>query len=618
MCGIFGIVSRQPAAALAQSAAASLRHRGPDANGVCADTANGWYFALAHTRLSIIDLSEAGRQPMSSADGRLHLTYNGEIYNYPALRAELEPAYPFRGHSDTETLLAGLQNHGFDYATRLRGMYAYGVFDFAKSILRLARDPFGIKPLYYYSTPDLFLFASEIRTLLGTGLIPRRLSPTALTAYLQTGSAAAAETIVDGIRSLTPTCELEVSFAADHLRTQTIDRGLPWAAASTKPASRAAAVDELKEKLKDSVRRHLVSDVPVGLFLSGGIDSSAILALMREVEAGEIQTFSVVFGDNPLSEAPQARQIAAHYRAAHHELQLSEDGLLASLPAALGAMDQPSMDGVNSYIVSQGVREAGLKVALSGLGGDELFGGYPSFARQASLARWGALGQAAAPLFATGRKTLRLRGVRWEKAQDLLDTGGDPEKVYSISRRMFPDDDVAALLENPAPFHYPPQPLPSDPFNAVSHLELSRYMRDTLLRDSDVMSMAHSIEVRVPFVDVDLARFVLSLPAAWKWRSARPKSLLLDALGARLPDYVWNRRKMGFTLPFADWMRTRLRPEIEATFADESLLKACGLQPASARRIWADFQSHPARWRWSRPWSLYVLARWCREHGVTV
>lgn len=618
MCGIFGLIARQGrlnAASVAASAGASLAHRGPDANGVYTATAGGWDLALAHARLSIIDLSDAGRQPMSSADGRLHLSYNGEIYNYPTLRAELESAYPFRGHSDTETLLAGLQLHGFDYVTRLRGMYAYGVFEPARHLLRLARDPFGIKPLYYYSSPDLFLFASEIRTLLATGLVPRRLSRPALTSYLQTGSVAAEETILDGVRALSPDCELEVSFAAAELHTRAIPRPFP---AAPGPASRVTVAEELREHLKASVRRHLVSDVPVGLFLSGGIDSSALLALMREVDAGDIQTFSVVFGDNPLSEAVQARQIAAQYNATHHELELSEDRLLGDFPAALAAMDQPTMDGVNSYIVSQGVREAGLKVALSGLGGDELFGGYPSFARQASLSRWGTLARLAAPLFSVAKKTLRLEGVRWEKAHDLLAAAGNPEQVYSVSRRMFPVEDVTALLSDPAPFERPREALPADAFNAISHLELTRYMRDILLRDSDVMSMAHSIEVRVPFVDVELARFVLSLPGAWKWNPTRPKSLLLEALGHRLPEYVWNRRKMGFTLPFADWMCGRLRPEIHATFSDDTLLKSCGLQPATARRILANFLSNPARWRWSRPWSLYVLARWCAHHGVTV
>ena len=621
MCGILGIISRRgrvDVARLIGDGVASLRHRGPDAQGQFVSEAGDWEIGLGHTRLSILDLSDAGSQPMLSADGRLQLIFNGEVYNYAELRRELVEGYSFRGHSDTETIVAGMQAHGFGFSKRLRGMYAYGVVDSERRVLQLARDPFGIKPLYYYATDDVFLFASEVRTILESGLPQRRLCREAVTAYLETGSTGEYESIVAGIRSLGAGQELAVSFSGDRLRVEPIDKGATWAKPVTTPKRRQDAVSELRELLKDSVRQHLVSDVPIGLFLSGGIDSSALLALMREVEANEIRSFTVAFRNSELSEESHARRIAAHYGAEHHEVVLSEEGLLARLPAALRGMDQPTADGVNSYIVSEGVRSAGLKVALSGLGGDEIFCGYPSFRRQVALARLGRAGQATGRAVSVMRRAFGLRDVRWEKMDDFLQTGGRPEEVYGISRRMFPPPDVAALLGVSTTDAEDTVPLPEDGTNAISHLEISRYMRNTLLRDCDVMSMAHSLEVRVPFVDVPLCRYVLSLPGEWKLNGGRQKPLLLDALGAKLPEYVWNRKKMGFTLPFAEWMLGRLRDEITETLNDKPLLEGCGLNPEVAMRIWTDFQANPGRWRWSRPWSLCVLARWCKQHGVTV
>lgn len=411
--------------------------------------------------------------------------------------------------------------------------------------------------------------------------------------------------------------ELEVSYAGERLRVRGVERGERWRTGGATPRRREEAVEGLRAVLRESVRGHLLSDVPVGLFLSGGIDSSALLALMTETGGSAARTFTVSFGESRFSEAKQAREMAEMYGAEHHEIELTEAGLRGELPRALAAMDQPSVDGVNSYVVSKAVRGAGLKVALSGLGGDELFAGYPSFARQAKLARAGVAAKAAGLAAKAAGRVAGRRGVVWEKAGELLSSGGAPEAVYAVTRRLFPPDDAGRLLERPGDGGMAARAPFADGTNAMSYLELTGYMRNTLLRDSDGMSMAHSLEIRVPFVDVEVARYVLGLPGEWKL-GGRPKGLLLDAMEGRVPDYVWNRPKMGFTLPFADWMLGGLREEITAALEDREAMEACGLRREEAGRIWREYQAAPGRWRWSRPWSLFVLARWTKENGVTV
>lgn len=621
MCGIFGVISkagRCDVGAITRTGVGALTHRGPDGQGIYRASTQQWEIALGHTRLSIIDLSPAGSQPMSSANGQFHITFNGEIYNYQELRESFGVPYPFRGHSDTETILAGLQLQGIEFINRLRGMYAFGVMDSEEQSLRLVRDPLGIKPLYYFTDGELFVFGSEIRAILTLRPDKWRLSREALSTYLETGSVGEVASIVEGINSLAPGRELVVSYGGPTLIVQECARVPSWATPVPVPMNREDAVLELGEILKDSVRSHLVSDVPVSLFLSGGIDSSALLSLMREVSASRIQTFTVSFGKSELSEDSQARRIASRYNADHHEVVLSEEGLLARVKLALRAMDQPTFDGVNSFIVSEAVRQAGCKVAISGLGGDELFCGYPSFFRRVQLAKLGRLGPTVGVAASMIGKMFGAGAVRWEKGVDFLRSGARPEDVYRISRRLFPPLDVIGLLGFVGGQPTIARSLPNDYTNAISHLELSGYMRNTLLRDCDVMSMAHSLEVRVPFVDVRVCQYVLSLPGDWKLRNRRPKGLLLDVLGTRLPDYVWNRKKMGFTLPFEKWMLGALRDEITDTFRDGPLLEGCGLRPLVVRRAWHDFQADPKRWRWSRPWSLYVLARWSKEHGIRV
>jgi asparagine synthase (glutamine-hydrolysing) len=385
MCGIAGIVTSNSGINVAprlDSMVCSLAHRGPDSRGMITRTVGNWKVGLGHTRLAILDLSEAGHQPMVSGGANHWITYNGEVYNFGALRSELAiDSGEWRSSTDTEVILKAYGRWGTDTLAKLRGMFAFGIWDERKRRLLLTRDAFGIKPLYFYQSRDTLVFASEIRALLESGLVPRKLNRQGIASYLETGSCKAPLTIIDGVRSLLPgdyvsvevNDELRVTHASflSETYTEPCERGLP--------KDRAAAAAELFEVLKESVRLHLVSDVPLGVFLSGGVDSSALVALMKEVSPERPKSFSVVFSEAEFSEGVFARMVADQFGTDHHEIHLSEQRLLEWLPAGLESMDQPTMDGLNTYVVSKATKEAGITVALSGLGGDELFAGYPSF-----------------------------------------------------------------------------------------------------------------------------------------------------------------------------------------------------------------------------------------------
>jgi asparagine synthase (glutamine-hydrolysing) len=635
MCGIAGIIGNRvadPGSCLVRMSGA-LVHRGPDDDGVELWPASEGspFTGFAHRRLSIIDLSAAGHQPMSTSDGRYSVIFNGEIYNYRALRKELEvEGVRFASHTDTEVLLQLYARRGAECLRWLRGMFAFGVRDNRTGEVFIARDQLGIKPLYYHATSDLLLFASELRSLLASELVPRRLSRAGLYSYLENGSVTSPHTIIDGVRMLAPGHYMVVRPGAGssiEVRENSYTEGWLEGASAPEGLDREAAVDALRETLKESVRVHLESDVPLGPFLSGGIDSSAIVALMSQVTDNRPKTFSVVFAEERFSEAQHACQVAKKFETEHHEIHLGEQQLFDMLPSAVGAEDQPTMDGINTYVVSRAVREAGITVALSGLGGDELFGGYPTFRRALRL-------QSAMRLPGAARRGVASLGGRFwnnsvhqKKLWQLMASTGSAADTCAVSRQLFPAGEAGELLFDSQDFISSStlsQAGAAEAFegkdlvNAVSLCELRGYMTNTLLRDTDCMSMAHSLEVRVPFVDVEVVRFALGLPGAWKMNGGRPKPLLQDALGDLLPQEVTHRPKMGFTLPFEDWMQGRLRGEMETAFAGGSQFEAIGLRPEAVREVWRRFLLAPQHVGWSRPWALYVLGQWCMRHQVTL
>lgn len=527
---------------------AALRHRGPDSEGVWHDPAGR--ACLVHTRLAIIDLSSAGAQPMTLSS-RQWLVFNGEIYNYRELQASLENGGErFAGQSDSEVLLRLLALEGGEAIRKLAGMFAFAHYDCETGRGLLARDAFGIKPLYYVERMGGIAFASEVRTL--TSFAPdSAIDSTALRDTLMWGSVPEPSTLVDGIRELPAGCVLrwdgsraavsrwhEITFEAE--------------AAPSDPVAKTRAA------LVESIERHLVSDVPVGIFLSGGIDSTVVLALAREVlgPGADLRTFSVGFDDPAYDESQIARKTADHFGATHTEWRMGAEDGRAEIAAYLAAMDQPTIDGFNTWCVSRLASREGLKVVLSGLGGDELFGGYGSF-RQVPL--FLKLYRSLGPLRPLAAATLQRTpaGSRWRRLAAFLGGAGSPLAAFHVQRGIFSEaeaDELTCALTGvePAPARWETHPMPADSADVVSTLELTRYMRNQLLRDSDVFSMAHGLELRVPFVDARLFDSLAGIPASVRLQHG--KQLLIDAV-PEIPAWVRNQPKRGFRFPFEEWMR---------------------------------------------------------------
>lgn len=642
MCGIAGILAYpnhalpdlpERLAAMAQA----MLHRGPDDGGVY--VAPDGRAGLANRRLAIRDVSPAGHMPMSNAESDVWITYNGEIYNADELRAELERLnYHFRSNSDTEVILHGYEAWGEEILPRLRGMFAFAILDQRPSTphsaatpngtampngmarLFLARDRLGIKALYYAWTPDAFVFASELKGMQASGLVGHEISPAGLVGYLTLGSVPNPWTIYRDVRALEPACSLTV--ALDHpISTPPVPY---WQMPTdTVPTTKAEAVEQVRTLLAEAVRVRLVSDVPLGAFLSGGLDSSAVVALMRQATGGTLRTCSMVFEEAAYTEAPYARAMAEAVGAEHYERTITVHDLADAWDRILAAMDQPSIDGVNTYFVSQTAREAGLTVALSGLGGDELFGGYPNtfqgvpqMLRALRLANAVPGGRALA-----GAAVSLWPDYRRERIRDALRRPPSRASAYLTRRGLFAPGEVQRLVSpdlwQQATQDFDPvqhiaaradgQPgqNPHSPTSWVSRAELRTYTHHQLLRDTDVMSMAHSLEVRVPLLDHRLVEAVLRLPGDVVLNGAgNPKPLLAEALGDRLPPLVSQRQgKQGFTFPFALWLRGALESRAEAVLRQ---VQGTGwLQPAAVDDV---FQAHHAgRAHWARLWAFVAL-----------
>jgi len=616
MCGIFGIVSRGSASPdLLEKAARSLAHRGPDDSGTIHLKAAEQEIGFAHTRLSIIDLSPLGHQPMQDPVTGNWIVYNGEIYNFRDLRKDLEAAgAEFRSHSDTEVILAAYRVWGESCLTRLGGMFAFALWDAPRKRLLLARDPMGIKPLYYYQSKQNFIFASEVRTLLGTGLVPRKPDPTGILSYLAFGSVYEPWTMVEGVKAVPPGHVLTVENGAVSSREY-------W---NPLQPSGIAAADQLPAILRDAILSHLVSDVPVGVFLSGGIDSSALVAVLSH-NGVRANTFSLVFQEAEYNEGRYSREIARRFGTEHHEISVSQQDTRAVLPQALCAMDQPTIDGINTYLVSAKTRAAGVKVALTGLGADEMFAGYSNFRRvpkmEAFSKRFGRLPRLVRGPIAASVGLFAGKGDRSRKLAELAAGHDSAVHPYFLVRTLFGEKEREALVNTG--LEDSKRALQSvlqqsiaqssnlDPVNRVSYLESHCYMRNTLLRDSDFMSMAHGLELRVPFLDRALVEACFRIPGAEKVKGNSPKGLLLASLGVELPKEIVNRPKRGFTLPFERWLRGEMKPVVE-----DALLKSnwdqTSIRASAVREVWDRFLAGETSW--SRPWSLFVLAQWCEQN----
>lgn len=591
-----------------------MRHRGPDDHGVAS-----WNEAtLGMSRLAIFDPAH-GRQPMSSPDGRWHLVFNGAIYNFRSLRAELAVAHAFKTECDTEVLLAALMAWGTGALPRLRGMFAFALWDDQEHTLLLARDSFGIKPLYVHSRSDgRLLFASELNALLASGHVPAEIDPLAVGDYLSWLAVPAPRTIYRSVFSLRP--GEYAQWSDGKLTVKTYDPPgslltLPPGISSAR--SHAEFTIGLRAQLEDTVRAHVVADVPVGAFLSGGLDSTALVALMTKLGGAQLKTFSIGFEDAGYSEAEIAAANARHLGSDHHASVLTGERVAADLDTLIAGLDQPTGDGINTYYASQAARAGGVTVALSGLGADELFGGYSSLRNTFRLARLLPIWHVVPPPI---RETFLARwdrgDTRSRKLADTLRHASSPTALALLQRRVFGETTRRSLLAPGVADAYSPHPeeavlaaelSDADLFSIAGMADLRGYMTDVLLRDSDTMSMRHSLELRVPFVDRPFVNWVCAQPARFKHTPARPKSALADALKDLLPPGLLKHKKRGFVLPYAVWMRGPLKPFLEDTFSVASIERSGLFNAAAVQSHWRQFLAGNDTLEWSRVWSLAIL-----------
>lgn len=629
MCGIAGIwgeAGHVASAAVARMVTA-MRHRGPDDQGIQELP----LAVLGMSRLAIIDLSSAAHQPMATPDGRIWIVYNGEVFNFKEERNELEgKGHVFRSHSDTEVVLRMYEHYGDEFLKRLRGMFALAIYDTrqgpGRERLLLARDPLGIKPLLYCVQGRQLLFASEMKALLASGRIPPAIDPVGLRLLLTFGAVYQPHTMLKGVEMLPPAHRL----IAENGRVR-VERywSFPTRAVTRGELEYGEAVEQVAAVLQDSVQRHLVSDVPVGAFLSGGVDSTYLVGLMARQAQGRVKTFSVGFdqGDPQLDETNEAQAQATLLGTDHTRVLIRGEDVRDRLAHAVWALDQPSVDGFNSYFVSWAARQA-VTVAISGTGGDELFAGYPWFT---NMARYEA--ETAHPSLRTRARGLwrRLRGIaRTDDGGFLAAYANQYHIQNSTGVASLLSGDLRSLAEAGRPMGADlasyDELARGDSVQRVSALCLRGYTCCQLLRDIDAVSMAHSLEVRVPFLDLRLLELVLSLPVAYKlqrplggevahqatYRALGAKRILIEA-GQRcgvLSASIDLQRKRGFTLPFVPWLRGAMREPLEDTLSERSVRARGLLDPQVVSRELDAFRRGSCDW--SRPWLLMILELWCR------
>ncbi|MBU1109740.1 MAG: asparagine synthase (glutamine-hydrolyzing) [Candidatus Riflebacteria bacterium] len=613
MCGIAGIwffkegANSEPIEKMARA----LSHRGPDGLGTAELIKSQLFFA--HTRLAIIDLSERGAQPLFDKTNENCITFNGEIYNYQQLRRTLtNEGYEFESDTDTEVILKAYDCWGEECTGHLRGIFAFAIWNSKKREVFVARDHMGVKPLYFYSDSELFIFGSEVRAILSSNLVKKKLSSEGLVSYLSYGSVQEPFTMVDKVNSLPPACSMTI-FQSSKTTKKTYWSMFPL---KTLEKSLCESYEEIKNILLESTKLQLIADVPLGAFLSGGIDSSAIVSLMRASGKENIKTFNLVFPGSIYDESSFAQKIAKKFHTEHHELELTSSTFVKFADKAIADFDQPSMDGLNTWFVAKLTREAGLKVALSGAGGDELFAGYNCFSKARKIRQFapflqklpgfiGIMGEALAPK------------VIIRKAFEAINFAFDP---YFLARNLFSEKQIENMLDpqllkigrNWFPQAY--SELTSnvknlDEVNAISILEMQTYLLSTLLRDTDQMSMAHALEVRVPLLDHLLVESVMKIHGDLKIIPPH-KSLLVNAVG-NLPPHCYERPKQGFVMPFEDWLQKAFSEEMLSFFTTSTQSIFPG---KSLKKIWQDF-SH-GRTDWTRVWSLFVLSKWMKKNDI--
>lgn len=610
MCGIAGLASVK----LGQTALSraldqmisAIGHRGPDDRGThVATTEAAGRVGIGNTRLAILDPSSAGRQPFRDEETGACLVFNGEIYNHLDLRRELGNSVErWHSGSDTETVLRAYQVWGEDCLHRLRGMFAFALWNPSSGELWCARDRLGIKPFYYHQAGGTVAFASEVRALLASDLVPRTLDRTGLAGFVRFGVVPEPRTLVEGVRSLPAGSWLRVRNG------RVVQQRSYWEpVVQPRVRPRDEATRLVREELERAVGEHLLSDVPVACFLSGGVDSSVVTALAAQASSRKLETFTLGLDDPTLDESEPARLVAEHCGTSHHLVRLTFEEIAAAVPEAVAAMDLPSADAINSYVVSKTVADAGFKVVLSGLGGDELFGGYRSF-------RYLHAAERLAPLLGRlPRSFLELaagRSGRRQRALELVEREASLGERYDHSRAYWSTKQLVELGVQAVGLggHDPGAPMAVPA--RLSALELTGYMRSTLLRDSDAMSMAKSLELRVPFLDHAFVELCLELEVAGAVSPRRNKPMLVDATQDLLPAQVFRRSKQGFVLPYGSWIRGPLDSFTRDGLA--ALDERGALPQVRGAELHQRFLA--GELPWARLWQFVVLGHWLQANRI--
>jgi asparagine synthase (glutamine-hydrolysing) len=606
MCGIAGIYNLKNKSnneQLVLKMTNAMAHRGPDADGFYNDE----NISLGHRRLSIIDLSENANQPLYDTTNNYVIIFNGEIYNYKEVKAQLK-SYNFKTNSDTEVVLAGFITWGEKVLEYLKGMFAFAIYNKTTNDLFIARDRLGVKPIYYYKDDNHFIFASELRAILASTVVPKNINHDALFGFLSTQSFAVPNTIIQNVIQLEAGCSISIE-------NNILQKNKYWDI--TKPKQEFNITDatiakkEINRLLLQSVERRLVADVPVAAFLSGGIDSSAIVGLMAQIKEAP-ETFNIAFNEEEYDESFFAEIIAKKFNTKHHKILLKPEIFLDELTNALDAMDIPSGDGINSYVVSKEIVKNNIKVAMSGVGGDELFAGYPSFMQWYSLhqKQWiwkipKSIRNIGGMLIPNNNKTERIKNL-------LNKDNVTIENFYPLVREIISPKHIDKLLKNKN--NVTSNALQSNSnfpiLSQFSIAELTGYTHNTLLKDTDQFSMAVSLEVREPFFDHDLIEYLLQVPDNLKFPNY-PKQLLVESLGDLLPNEIVHRKKKGFTFPWEHWMKNELKNFCESNI--KSLAKRAFMQEENTVKLWKNFLKKEGT-RWSEVWLLVVLEYWLQKN----
>jgi len=594
MCGIAGVIStsseKDCMASTLETMQSHIFHRGPDSHGIYYSPSK--QAALAHTRLAIIDLSNIATQPMSDNNQRYTITFNGEIYNYQVLRKKLVSlGYTFNSNSDTEVILNLYAEYGASCVNYLRGMFAFLIWDEHSKTAFAARDPLGIKPFYFWYNRFCFAFASELKALTASGLSKQQLDSNSIFSYLKTGSVSEPNTLISDISLLDAGHYL-------HWENGQINKHQYWDInfSNKKTITHSDAIKKTRKALDESIKAHLVSDVPVGLFLSGGIDSTALLALASKNTTRQINTYSIAFEEAAWNEGDIARRVAKHFGSNHTECVMTKERATQLYKEYCLAIDQPSIDGFNTFCVSKLAHDHGEKVVLSGLGGDELFAGYKSFKLLPKMIRLSHLSKPFAPIIRLKSKSLNpFLSTKLRRIFDFLNEPGSLTAAHQSLRGVFSNTEAIALTSNICNAKITTKSnietlASTDISNSISKLELSTYMRNQLLRDSDVMSMHWGLELRVPLIDSNLIDDIADIPSGI--RLSQGKKLLIDSV-PEIPDWVYKRPKQGFRFPFDLWFKQHW----QQSEIDPKLNKWIKLTP------------------WYRQWSLVMLTLWIKRHA---